>query len=366
MGMCGSCGAAIVAGDAFCTNCGARETVLGMNPADASGNSTHPVAPARQESIGGPPDPPPAASAGLGKLGAAWPSGDVHSPSAGFAETLAADELLGQAAPNTVYLGQRMMYEKELQLEEFDPLRSTRYLFEMFRRWCLIVLMWAAGCIVIFVIGGILSVVASAAGIVIGGLLFVAWSIVLACAYWLMKLPGQLSEWKFSVDDKGDGAPLVFDHIAWALRRRDTPVDSLQLRRFKVMGQGSRDLLEVRQGVFYGLVSCLANGGDLYIGWTFWLYLSPARYLWTGIRRFIWEMRFRGHGIYVSLQFDRAKAFREAIHSAVREGVDVAAGQQIPQGQGTIGSLIPVVADGSLDDEGSGFLQSVSRQGFGQ
>jgi len=122
------------------------------------------------------------------------------------------------------------------------------------------------------------------------------------------------------------------------------------VRRFAVMGQGSRDVLEVRQGTFYGLVSCFASGNDLYIGWTFWLYLSPARWLLIWLRRLLWEIRFRGHAIYVSLQFDRAKALREALHSASREGVDVAAGQVAAQGQGTVGSLVPVVTDDSTRD----------------
>jgi hypothetical protein len=271
---------------------------------------------------------------------------------------LAPDELLGQAAPNTVYLGQRMMYEKEAQLEEFDPLKSSRYFIEAFKKAILTGLIWLVGLIPIFIVGGILTAIASTFGAIIAGLLFFAWWLVMGCVYWWVKLPGQLSEWKFSVDDRGEAAPVVFDHIAWALYRRNAPVDSVQLRRFKVMGQGTRDELEIRQGVFYALVSCLDNGSDLYIGWTFWIYMSPVRFWWTGLRRLLWELRFRGHAIYVNLQFDRAKAFRETLHSAVREGVDVAAGQVAPQGQGTVGSLVPVVIDGSLDDEdaGSGLL----------
>ena len=273
---------------------------------------------------------------------------------------LASDQLLGQAAPNTVYLGQRMMYEKEQQLEEFDPLRSSRYLFEVIRRWVLMTLVWAIGCIPIFIVGTILGVANHSFGTVIAVLLFLAWCFVMACVFWLSKLPGQLSEWKFSVDDRGQAAPIVFDHIAWALQRRKTPMDSLQLRRFKVMSQGSRDTLEIKQGIFRGFVSCFENGGDLYIGWTFWLYLSPARYLWTGFRRLLWELRNRGHAIYVSLQFDRAKALREALHSAVREGVDVAAGQVVAQGHGTIGSIVAVVADSSSPWEASDQLMTIA------
>jgi hypothetical protein len=313
--------------------------------------------------MSGPPVPPVGQPSGSEGAGKAPPVAGVRMPSAGFQHLLAPDELLGQAAPNTVYLGQRMMYEKEQQLEDFDPLHSWRYWLEMFRKALLTWLIWAVGFIPIFIVGGILSIIASTFGAIIAGLLVIAWCIVMACVFWLGKLPGQLSEWKFSVDDRGEAAPIVFDHIAWALHRRNAPVDSVQLRRFKVMGQGTRDELEIRQGVFYALVSCLANGSDLYIGWTFWLYMSPARFFWTALRRLLWELRFRGHAIYVNLQFDRTKAFREALHSAVREGVDVAAGQVAPQGQGTVGSLVPVVVDGSLDNEdaGSGLLMPVTQ-----
>ena len=99
-------------------------------------------------------------------------------------------------------------------------------------------LVWAIGCIPIFIVGTILGVANHSFGTVIVVLLFLAWCFVMACVFWLSKLPGQLSEWKFSVDDRGQAAPIVFDHIAWALQRRNTPMDSLQLRRFKVMSQG--------------------------------------------------------------------------------------------------------------------------------
>lgn len=361
MATCTSCGNEVVPGDGFCGGCGGKQPA----PAGMAVNTlTEPLEPPLRTgttgAMDGPPVPPTSRSSRFERTGNAPPAAEVRLPSAGFPELQASEELLGQAAPNTVYLGQRMMYEKEQQLEEFDPLRSSRYFFEMLRKAFLTWIVWAVGFIPILIVGAILSAINSGFGVVIGGLLFIVWCIVMACAFWLTKLPGQLSEWKFSVDDRGEAAPIVFDHIAWALRRREAPVDSAQLRRFKVLGQGTRDQLEIRQGIFYALVSCLANGGDLYVGWTFWIYMSPARFLWTAIRRLIWELRFRGHAIYVSLQFDRAKAFREALHSAVREGVDVAAGKQTPRGQGTIGSLVPVIADNSLESEDSGLLRPVT------
>jgi hypothetical protein len=262
---------------------------------------------------------------------------------------MSGDELVGQAAVNSVYIGGRLHYEKERELEELDPLKSSRYFLELARRALLVFVIYVVGSIPLAIFNIILGLASPRLAEVVGTLLEFGWWFVMAWVFWLGKLPGQISEWKFAVDDKGAAESVVFDHIAWSIRRRRTPVDSVKLRRFKVHGQPPRDLLEVRQGIFYGLVSCFANGEDLYIGWTLWLYLSPARFLWTGILRLIWELRFRGHSLYVSVQFDRAKAFREAIHSAVREGVDVAAGQLEAHGEGTIGTVVPVVNDDSID-----------------
>ena len=195
----------------------------------------------------------------------------------------------------------------------------------------------------------ILGAINARLGIVGGILLDTAWWLLMGCVFWFGKLPAQISEWKFAVDGKGAAAPPVFDHIGWSLTERRTPVDSLNLRRFKVQGQPARDLLVMRQGIFYTMVSCFANGEDLYIGWTLWLYLSPVRFLWISILRLVWELRFRGHSLYVSVQFDKVRAFREALHSAVREGVDVAADKLEPHGLGTIGSIIPVTDDNSME-----------------
>lgn len=260
-------------------------------------------------------------------------------------------ELLGQAAPNLTYLGQRMLYERERDLEDLNPLTSARYLLEVLKRGGLVCFVWIVGYIPLLIVGAICRAINHTFGNWVYLLLGFAWWAVMGSVFWFGKLPAQLSEWKFSVDGKGPAVTAVFDHIAWAFRRRGTPHVTVQLRRFPLPGQAPRDLLEVRQGIFYGLVSCLPYGQDLYVGWSFWLYLSPFQLLLLGLRALVWELRFRGHAIYVGLQFDTARALREALHSAVREGVDMAAGAVAPQGSGTIGSSVPVVHDASLADQ---------------
>jgi hypothetical protein len=51
---------------------------------------------------------------------------------------------------------------------------------------------------------------------------------------------------------------------------------------------------------------------------------------------------YRGSDLYIALRYDYARAMRETMHSATREGVDVAIGRMAAQGQGIIGTAIPV------------------------
>lgn len=373
MGTCSNCGSVLSPGDAFCIGCGTRvtespvATAPRMVPTSVESLAgVAPSVPPAPPSPGGTFAPPPAPS--YQSVGVVPPTNSVPTvpasqptPVTGWSEPQpagvradpgssvptanprSADQLLGEAAPNTVYLGQRMQYEKERDLEEFDPLQSKRYILQLALHAALIGFIWFIGWIPIAIVGAILTYINSKLGAVFYVLVGLAWSLLMACFYWLRKIPGQISEWKYAIDDKGAAAPVVFDHIGWSLSRRSTPRDSVQLRRFNIPGQRPRDLLEVRQGVFYGLISCLANGNDLYIGWTFWVYMSPARYLWVAIQRLVQSLRARGHALYIVVMVDRAKALREAIHSAVREGVDVAAGTVEAYGRGTIGTTIPIV-----------------------
>jgi hypothetical protein len=248
-----------------------------------------------------------------------------------------------------VYVGGRLHYEKERELEEFDPITSARWWAAFFLRALVVGIIWIVGLIPLTIIELIFVAINTRFGLVVGFLLDGIWWLAMGFVFWFGKLPARLSEWKFSVDRKGSAAPQVFDHVAWSFTQRRAPTDSVGLRRFKVPGQPARDLLEVRQGIFYALVSCFANGDDLYIGWTLWFYLSPARLIWIAFLRIVWELRYRRSQLYVSVQFDRAKALREAIHSSVREGVDVAADNVEASGQGTIGSIVPITDDSSLE-----------------
>jgi hypothetical protein len=291
-------------GEVFCGNCG--------RPAGASVAAVHERAP--------------------------WPAGNGGP--------VLADAALGQATPNAHYLGSRLLYKEEPE-KSFDPLDNTRLLRQFAIHGFLYWVVYFLGGVIA---GGVLGVF----GLVIRNfsIPLALWNVAAAifglgflCLYWLIPVPVQLSEWKFFVDGKASVAPVTFDHIAWVLQQRQTPLDKVQVRRLKLAGGEARDYLEIRRGLFSGLICSFAYGRDLYVGWTFWLRISPARYVLMAIARLWQTLMRRGTDLYVSLRYDYARAMREAMHSAAREGVDVAIGQERPQGQGTGMSLQVAVAD---------------------
>jgi hypothetical protein len=322
-GICRSCGLPLAAGDIFCGNCGQATAV----PAKAATAAP----PARSAAV--PPRTP-----ATGRTNFSWPS----SPST----PVPAEAAVGQQTPNALYLGLRLVYDKSPE-PSFDPIRNGNLLRQFALHWLLYLVVYSVGGLLAGIVLLILAVIgiglSAAITLWLVGAAIIA--LLLGCLYWLIPVPAQLSEWKFLVDGKAQVAPVTFDHIAWALQQRQTPLDMVQVRRLKLAGGEGRDYLELRRGLFSGLICCFAYGADLYVGWTFWLRISPLRWFLMLIARLWQTLMRRGTDLYVSLRYDYARAMREAMHSVAREGVDVAVGAAHPQGQNIGQSLQVAVAD---------------------
>ena len=261
--------------------------------------------------------------------------------------------LVGAASPNQSYLGNRLVYGEKHT--DFDPLTNPVFLRALFSRAFAVAAVWSFGFVVLFVIFFFIGIsylttpttylgYASASSsssnpFEIWFVLLLLWSIFLGCLFWFGKIPAQLSEWMLTVDGKGAVALAALDHMYTIIKARRPPITNLRVVQFTTPAQPPRDYLEITGGSYQGFVSCFAYGADLFIGWTFWLHLSPAKWLGLTLRRML-----QGSPVYGSLAFDAAKAMREMIHSAVRQGVDVAAGDVGPVGQGTIGQMVPIIA----------------------
>jgi hypothetical protein len=247
-----------------------------------------------------------------------------------------ADAGVGQTTPNATYLGQRLLFDKEPEAS-FDPIFNERFQFRLARQMGLFAGIYGlAGfvlliaCLVLFLLGARFFLeVLYPLGATVSSTVFLV-------AFLLIPVPALLSEWKFLVDDKATVRPVAFEHVYSALRRRRVPLDGIRVRRLNLAGREARDYLELRRGMFTGFISCFEQGSDLYVGWTFWVNLSPGRFLVMVVRRTWDEIRQRGNDLYVTLRYESAKALRESMHSAVREGIDVAAGRVAAQGQGSL------------------------------
>ncbi len=334
---CTQCGAPLTPGAVSCERCGAQ-----VNPI-ASSPLTYPTAP--QADPYGQPQP----------AGDSQPTGYANPASSG---PVYVDPLVGEAAPNQTYLGSRLLYTDSRT--EFDPLTNPVFLRSLAARFFAVVGTWWVGGFLLFLIFGIAGIVqaahtpsssyygstsSSSTGRSYGLLItwFVltgVWSLLTASLFWLKKLPTQLSEWMLTVDGKGGVARAALEHMYAIIAARRPPLRTMGVIRLTPPGQPPRDYLQVVDGVYLGFVSSFAYGSDLFIGWTFWLNLSPARWLLMTLARMF---KGQGAGLYGGLVYDQPKAMREVMHSAVRQGVDVATGERAPTGQGAIGSTVPIV-----------------------
>ena len=149
-------------------------------------------------------------------------------------------EILGQAAPNQQYLGQRLLY-RDGEAESLDPL-SWRVVKALFVHWLTLLVLSTVGTIVIFA-------VFAAADLQLAAVLAGVFGFVLSIVLWWGPVWVPISEWKFMLDGKGELATSAFEHSASAFRRRGTPVTP-RVQRI-LLGRGaSRDYLYVQDGIF--------------------------------------------------------------------------------------------------------------------
>lgn len=306
---CPACGSGFAPGDEFCGACG---TPLGGGSAPVT-RSEQRLPPLR------PPGsnlPPPQAESAQTWTALPHVAGPEDNP------------ILGEAMPNEQYTGLRMVYEQSAEV--LDPISSRKFFWSMLWHW----LRWTETGVIVTGVLFLLGI--RSPGLL--GFLWLAWFV----GYCFLPVRTPISEWKFMVDGQGAAAEQAFEHIAWVFRQRETPVSRLKVGRVRLGLRKSRDFLQCRLGDFQGYISCFAFGRDLYIGWTFWWRLSTVRYWLLRIQRAFQGMTMRNSELHWILRYDNAKALREVIHGAAREGVDAASGAIAFQGSGTIGTDIAV------------------------
>jgi hypothetical protein len=340
---CVSCSSSLNDDDAFCGNCGyavAVETVQSQPPdppaaipAGVPEQWSRQNAPPRPSWAGaaipefGPPGAAAFASARAAERPASPANGDgrirVANP-----EDDAQSEAAAAAPESFITKDDRKLNYSDLGVSPtLDPLRNTRFLAQVARRWALYAVVTTVVDFVIFVLNLFLRLLGTGVGVLtLVSLLATLSAIVLFVLFWFLPVPALLGEWSRLLGMQAPAAPAVLDHVSAALERHCTPHSKLGVRPLSLPGEGRRQYLELRRTYFAGYVSCFAHGHDLYIGWTAWIYISPFRVLLMRWGRKFQDYTGRGNDMYQTLRWESAKATIAAIHTCTLEGVDAATG----------------------------------------
>lgn len=309
----------------------------GLNGQAGPGAGIGMAGPGDAAAAGGPPEPEmliiPARQVG----GPAGPGGRLTVPAQRRGQPSQPDQPAGPAGrpPHRTRLtGQANL----------DPAANSRFLLRVLRQAGLFAGLYAlieTVLLIVFLVLGFTTLsLHSALRLETASLWLVA--LALASLFWIIPVPALLGQWSVLVESSAEASRPAFEHIATALRDHDAPLDSLDVRAVSPPHEHVRDYLEVRRGRFSGFISCFPHGRDLYVGWTFFLRMSPARLVLVCAGRSAAHLTRRGGDIRRALWFESARALVAAMHSATLAGIGAAVSAPDAAGQ-TGGSADDVV-----------------------
>ncbi len=203
----------------------------------------------------------------------------------------------------------------------FDPVGNNRFLLQVLRQGAIYAGIYAliqTAALSCFLLLGLCRIgLGAAMGLEIISLKVVA--IILVIPFWLIPVSALLGQWTMLVEGGKDTAKETFQRMGAAFSEHEVPVNSVEVRTVLPSGEEAREYLELRRGRFRGFLSCFPHGRDLYLGWTFWLRMSPARLLLLILGR---QLRNPGGGgdIDQALWAESARALVAAMHSATLAG----------------------------------------------
>ncbi len=247
------------------------------------------------------------------------------------------------ADPADAYADRKLSSADLVGEPTFDPLRSSRFRWQVVRRFLLYAFAAILVELVVLFFGLIISLIGGVALAALAQVVTVLVLIGLFVAFLLMPVPAMLAYGSKLVSYRGSSAQRAFECIEEALNRHQTPADSFGARPLTLPGEGRRQYLELRRGFFAGYISCFEHGRDLYLGWTFWIYMSPLRLALLRFSRTIENLRGRGNDLYQTLRYESVRATVSAIQICAEEGISEAIREADGTGYSLSGGLaVPV------------------------
>ncbi len=191
-----------------------------------------------------------------------------------------------------------------------------------------------------FALGGLTLISELVSGIAYGLLLG---ALVFLIAIFIVKIDTPLNEWHIILDGKGGLAVGAYSHMREVLKRRMIPVP-VTAQRVRVGGGGDSvgNYLVLREGRYVvAYVSAFAYGTGLFLGWSLFRRQNAASVLGQFLSQIL-SNQGRADRL---LAANRTRALREAVHNAVREGIDLAAAGGSGPAPETFGHQLPPVQD---------------------
>lgn len=202
----------------------------------------------------------------------------------------------------------------------FDERVTPGMLFRLWQRAAVgALLLW----IPVLLLGTILALIGLAPLLVLA---LIAGPVIYLVLLLIITTNDPISESKSLIPDQHAAANGAFAAIAWSLRNRRVPVQAQpKLVRSDIVMRGSvANRLEIRDGSYYAYVSVFGYGTSLYIGWTMWRRRPGRVLIFTYWKDLFANAANRADLMRQMLRTEMARAMREALDIATREGIEAA------------------------------------------
>ena len=248
----------------------------------------------------------------------------------------------GPAGDDTAYHTQTLKFTgMELALDESVPFNV------LFRLWVYAAVISWSIVIVFFILGLVTGSSSSSdsnsfasssdspsfpgGGLITTGFVlgFIAFWVILLAA----KVQEPVAEWKTLLEGKSAAAESSYAAIFHSLARRRIPVaiSANRVRSDVLAAESVNNRLVITERSYVAYISVFGYGTSLYVGWMMWRSRRGATLIGQFFKDLIGGILGRTGMINQMLRTEKVRAMREAVHSAVREGVDAAvAGIDMP------------------------------------
>ena len=167
----------------------------------------------------------------------------------------------------------------------------------------------------------------SAGGVdaLLGGMFFLVTVVAFMVLFFFAPAVEPIAEWRTLLEAKSDASDSAYAAIFGSLKRRRIPVVPRPTRvRSDIVPDVVSNRLVITERTYIAYVTVFAYGTSLYVGWMMWRKRRGYHLVLTFWKDVLGRILLRTGLIEQMLRTESARAMREAVHSAVREGVNVA------------------------------------------